>query len=157
MSSKTNSIQNNVKQFSNQTIQTNQNRDNLWKKMDSTKITLKDSNRDLYLENDIIVKGTIQNPSDVHLKTKIEPISEEDVKSLSSLNPIKYEYIGDKYKREHYGLIAQEVEPIYPHLVRDDLFYNYKSVNYIEMIPVLIAKINVLEKEIEELKSSRAN
>ena len=79
------------------------------------------------------------------------------MKSLSSLNPIKYEYIGDIYKREHYGLIAQEVEPIYPHLVRDDLFYNYKSVNYVELIPVLIAKINVLEKEIEELKSSKAN
>lgn len=146
MSSKTNSIQNNIKQFSTHPS------NNLWKKMDTTKITLKDSQRDLYLENDIIVKGTIQNPSDINLKTKIETLSKEDINSLSTLNPIKYEYIGDKHKRQHYGLIAQEVETIYPNLVRDDLFYNYKSVNYVELIPVLIAKINQLESEINQLK-----
>jgi hypothetical protein len=129
------------------------NNDNLWKKMDNTKITLKDSKKDLYLESDIIVKGTIQNPSDLNLKTNIEDITDEQSKLLNSLHPVTYEYIGDEKKRGHYGLIAQDVETYYPDLVRNDLFYNYKSVNYIELIPILIAKIQQMEKEIENLKS----
>lgn len=127
--------------------------DNLWKKMDNTKITLKDSNRDLYLENDIIVKGTIQNPSDINLKTNIKNITSEEACYINYLKPVKYEYIGDENRRNHYGLIAQDVENYYPDLVRKDLFYNYKSVNYIELVPLLIAKIQKMEKEIECLKS----
>ena len=132
---------------------TSSNNDNLWKKMDNTKITLKDSKKDLYLENDIIVKGTIQNPSDLNLKTNIKDITKEQSDLLNSLNPVTYEYIGDENKRGHYGLIAQDVEKCYPSLVREDLFYNYKSVNYVELIPLLIAKIQNMEKEIETLKT----
>jgi len=124
-------------------------------KIDSTKVTLKDNKSHLYLENDIIVKGTIQNPSDINLKKDIIDISKTEVNLLSSLKPIKYKYIGDNLDRNHYGLIAQQVETQYPDLVRDDLFYNYKSVNYIEIIPLLIAKINDLENEINELKRTK--
>lgn len=147
MSSKNNSSSNTTKQFSKYSNIT------LWKNMDNNKVTLKDLKKDLYLENDIIVKGTIQNPSDINLKTNIEKITVSDANLLTSLNPVKYEYIGDSLKRQHYGLIAQDVEQYYPNLVRDDLFYNYKSVNYIELIPILISKINGLEKEIENIKS----
>lgn len=129
------------------------NNDNLWKKMDNTKITLKDSNKDLYLESDIIVKGTIQNPSDLNLKTNIKDITKEQSDLLNSLQPVTYEYIGDENKRGHYGLIAQDVEKYYPNLVREDLFYNYKSINYVELVPLLIAKIQNMEKEIEHLKT----
>ena len=135
-----------IKQFSNS------NDNSLWKKIDNSKVTLKDPSKDLYLENDIIIKGTIQNPSDINLKTNIENISDEESNNLSNLTPVKYEYIGDSMRRQHYGLIAQDVEKIYPNLVRDDLFYNYKSVNYVELIPILINKINHLEKEIEKIK-----
>ena len=61
-------------------------------------------------------------------------------------------YKGDNADKQHYGLIAQDVETIYPHLVKDDLFYNYKSINYVEFIPILITKIKQLEDEIELLK-----
>ena len=135
-----------IQQFSNS------NDNSLWKKIDNSKVTLKDPSKDLYLENDIIIKGTIQNPSDINLKTNIENISDEESNNLSNLTPVKYEYIGDSMRRQHYGLIAQDVEKIYPNLVRDDLFYNYKSVNYVELIPILINKINHLEKEIEKIK-----
>ena len=144
--SKSKSNNSTIKQFSKS------NDNSLWEKMDNSKVTLKDTTKDLYLENDIIIKGTIQNPSDINLKTNIESISEEESNNLSNLLPVKYEYIGDTMKREHYGLIAQDVEKIYPNLVREDLFYNYKSVNYVELIPILINKINHLEKEIEKLK-----
>jgi len=137
-----------IKEYNNK-----ENNDSIWKKMDNTKITLKDSKKDLFLENDIIVKGTIQNPSDLNLKTNIKDISKEESNLINMLHPVTYEYIGDENKRGHYGLIAQDVEKYYPDLVRNDLFYNYKSVNYIELVPLLIAKIQKMEKEIETLKS----
>lgn len=130
-----------------------ENSNALWKKMDKTKITMKDSKKNLYLENDIIVKGTIQNPSDINLKTNIKNITKEECDLITALHPVTYEYIGDENKRGHYGLIAQDVEKYYPYLVRNDLFYNYKSVNYTELIPLLIAKIQQMEKEIVNLKS----
>ena len=148
MTSKSNYNKCFIKEYNN-----TKNNDNYWKKMDNTKITLKDSKRDLYLENDIIVKGTIQNPSDLNLKTNIKDITKEQSNLINSLHPVTYEYIGDEKKRGHYGLIAQDVEKYYPHLVREDLFYNYKSVNYVELVPLLIAKIQNMEKEIEYLKT----
>jgi hypothetical protein len=146
MSSKIKSTQNNIKQF------TIANESNLWKKIDESTVTLKDESKDILIENNIIVRGTIQNPSDINLKYNIEDISKTEYDQLSLLNPITYIYKDDMSEKTHYGLIAQNVEQLYPNLVRDDLFYNYKSVNYIEFIPILIAKINYLEKEIEHLK-----
>lgn len=148
MTSKDNYNKRFIKEFTSK-----ESNNNLWKKIDNTKITLKDPKKDLYLESDIIVKGTIQNPSDINLKTNIRDITNEESKLLSFLNPVTYRYIGDENKREHYGLIAQDVEIFFPNLVREDLFYNYKSVNYVELIPILIAKIKKLEKDIETLKS----
>lgn len=147
MSSKSNNNNNFIKQFHSYS-----NNDNLWKKMDNN-ITLKDHNKNLLLENDIIVKGTIQNPSDVNLKTNIIEITEVEANKVSLLRPVTYTYIGDSKSQEHYGLIAQEVEKHFPHLVNDNLFYNYKSINYVELIPILVSKIQQLENEIEHLKS----
>jgi Chaperone of endosialidase/Head domain of trimeric autotransporter adhesin len=49
------------------------------------------------------------------------------------------------------GVIAQEVEKIYPELVSTDKD-GYKSVNYVGLIPVMIESIKELKKEIDELK-----
>ena len=49
------------------------------------------------------------------------------------------------------GLIAQDVEKIFPELVTTDN-NGYKSVNYTGLIPVMIESIKTLQKEIEELK-----
>jgi|UniRef100_A0A6C0IMS8 hypothetical protein len=144
-----------IKEYNTKGNNTKGNNQNLWKTIDNSKITLKDSKKDLYLESDIIVKGTIQNPSDLNLKTNIHNITNEETKLISDLHPVTYEYIGDENKRGHYGLIAQDVEEYYPNLVRNDLFYNYKSVNYIELIPLLISKIQHMEKEIECLKTKQ--
>ncbi len=49
------------------------------------------------------------------------------------------------------GLIAQEVEKIFPELVNTDK-EGYKSVNYIGLIPVMIESIREQQKQIDELK-----
>lgn len=58
-------------------------------------------------------------------------------------------YLRRNSKRVHYGVIAQEVEQFAPELVSTDAS-GQKSVSYIE---ILIAKVALLEQEIEQLKT----
>ena len=64
------------------------------------------------IPKDLIVQGSIINPSDLHLKENIELLSQDesiDVNAVLKLWPVKYNYIQDTNKKLHYGLIAQEV------------------------------------------------
>ncbi len=58
--------------------------------------------------------------------------------------------------RLHFGLSAQELQEIYPNLVLEGTD-GQLSVNYIEMVPLLIRSIQVLKQELDELKSEDAN
>ncbi len=102
-------------------------------------------------EKDITVMGTIYNPSDENIKTNIEKISQTDINSLERLEPKKYNFKADETKREHYGLIAQDIERIYPQLVKEDES-GFKKVNYLELIPIMIAKMNKMQEEINNLR-----
>lgn len=51
----------------------------------------------------------------------------------------------------HFGLIAQELELIFPELVVN--LGNTKGINYTELVPILIKGIQDQQKEIEDLKA----
>lgn len=106
----------------------------------------------VYISTDLYVNGTIYGtlvtPSDQNLKDNIQPIPENKTQNLKNLEPKEFTYNGNNEKK-HYGFIAQDVEKIYPELVNND--NTYKSVNYIEIIPILVSKINKMQKEIDEL------
>ena len=53
----------------------------------------------------------------------------------------------------HYGLIAQELQEIYPNLVKEGRG-GYLTINYIEIIPLLIGSIQELKAEVDVLKGS---
>jgi hypothetical protein len=55
-------------------------------------------------------------------------------------------------KTSHYGFLAQDVEKLYPTLVNDNVL-GYKTVNYIEFIPLLVSKIQDMQNEIDKLKA----
>lgn len=113
------------------------------------------------------VAGTIKASavdynSDQRLKQNITPIISSD-KILSQLNPVSY-FWNEKGKQKggntqlQYGLIAQEVEKVLPNIVNTDS-EGYKSVNYNELIPILLKsaqqqdiKIKELQEEIQKLK-----
>jgi hypothetical protein len=76
--------------------------------------------------------------------------SEKNI-TLLDLNPVEFEYKADYNKKKHYGFIAQEFEQVYPDLVKKSEIDN-KRVNYIELIPLLVSKIQLLQNEINELK-----
>ena len=88
--------------------------------------------------------------SDIRLKN-INSHIENAVEKLSTLQTINFSYKDDKFKRQNLGLIAQEVEKIFPELIdkNDD---GMLGVRYTELVPVLVKAIQEQQKEINELK-----
>ena len=59
-----------------------------------------------------------------------------------------------------YGVIAQELELFFPHLVSEiveDDGTVTKTVNYMDMIPILLCKIQKMQTEIDILKEKIDN
>lgn len=125
-----------------------------------------------------MVVGTLTSTSsvqssDINLKENIASLEEEQSAALDKLmkmNPVRYNFKAREYEKEsepvdeyleaqrkeererlHFGLIAQELETIYPNLVyknQDGML----GINYNELIPVLIQSIQVLKEEVDELR-----
>ena len=109
----------------------------------------------VYIQGDLFVDGIIITPSDINLKTNIELLDINITDKLINLKPSSFVFKDDIHKKIHYGFIANELENEYPELVHNkpDLKNsNLKSVNYLEIIPLLVHKIQLMQKEIEELK-----
>jgi hypothetical protein len=148
-------INTNVKQFDSSTFFTP------WtfnKASNTITTTIKAAN--LLIQGDLTVLGTIFNPSDINIKENIESLSYADIEFVSQLKPMKYNYIYDSAKKPHFGLVAQEVQKHAPHLVGEiqDASVSdtpIQTVNYIELIPILLAKINMMQDEITQLKQDR--
>jgi hypothetical protein len=113
-------------------------------------ITPADSKKNIFIKTDLIVEGSITNPSDISLKKNIEKISQENNENVLNLEPRVFTYKNDFKEHKHFGLIAQDVEKLYPNLVSNQS--GYKTVNYIEIIPLLISKIKEMQDEISILK-----
>ena len=120
-----------------------------------------------YFEGTTKVNGTlltnllVLNGDTIHVNN-VRSLPTEAVNSLTQLRPVSYSFKSDsswkydeKMQREmesvHYGLIAQDVQKVLPELVyeRDGSL----SVNYIELIPLLIMKVQELSNEVNTLKS----
>jgi hypothetical protein len=117
----------------------------------NTVITPSSSKYDVYIETNLTVNGSIFNTSDINLKEHIEPILNSKIENLLNLEPVEYKFKNDITKRSHYGLIAQDVEKIYPELINNNDL-GYKAVNYIELIPMLLSKMKDMQKEITDLR-----
>ncbi len=132
-----------------------------------------------YLNGNSIYTGTLTQTSDARLKTNITT-SAYGLSTILKLQPKQYEYLDNTpyhfSKGLHQGFLAQEVEEVLPELVSDVAMPNsfdpllisesgttsYKTVNYIEMIPVLTqaiqelnAKVDAQAAEIAQLKKEQ--
>ena len=58
--------------------------------------------------------------------------------------------------RRHYGLDADQLEEVFPDLVYEDED-GTKSINYVEMVPILVQAINELSAKVEALESSNGS
>ena len=97
--------------------------------------------------------GTITDVSDERLKENILPVSDA-LESLIALTAYTYEMKGDPEQKREYGLMAQEVQSVFPEMVTTvDEEQGYLGVSYIQLIPVLVAAIRELAEENEALRS----
>jgi hypothetical protein len=111
---------------------------------------LADSNTTLYLSN--VVINSQYSHSDKNLKNNIIDIPEDKKNSLLDLNPTQFNFKLDTKNNIHYGFIAQDLEKIYPELVKDSE-KGHRKVNYMELIPLIISKMKNMQNEINELKT----
>jgi len=118
-------------------------------------ITPADSKRNVLIKTNLIVEGSINNSSDITLKKNIEKISKENNENTLNLEPVVFMYKNDFKEHKHFGFIAQDVEKVYPNLVSNQS--GYKTVNYIEIIPLLVSKIKEMQEEISNLKEEVKN
>lgn len=102
--------------------------------------------KSLWIEGSIIANGEVTAYSDIRLKSNIKPL---DYKGR--LAP-KW-FIKDN--KPSIGFIAQEVQALYPELVKvnTSTTENYLSLNYGAITAVLSAQVNKVEDEVEVLKN----
>ena len=107
----------------------------------------------------IVVSGQIDavdgffQQSDRNVKENIEPIMDSQSRQIEI---IKFNYLDDIYNKNHYGVIAQDVEKVYPELVsKND--EGIKSVNYTELLLLMVDELRKdnekLHEEIQKLKN----
>lgn len=127
----------------------------IYKKFSNIQFITTASDTSVLIQKDLVVKGSINNPSDVKLKENIEDIKHDECEEILKVKAKKYNYKNDENKKMRYGVIAQEIENFFPHLVSEiteDDGCVTKTVNYIDMIPILLCQIQKMQKEIDELK-----
>ena len=113
-------------------------------------ITPADQTKTVMIPKDLLVLGSINNPSDINLKNNIEQIK-SDTNILKDLNPVSFTFKDDDQNKKHFGFIAQELENLYPELVSNNEL-GFKTVNYIEIIPILLSQMKNMQHEIDKLK-----
>ena len=96
-------------------------------------------------------------PSDSRFKMDIEPITGV-LKNLQKIRGVYFRWnglsqsLGYAHQRKDIGLIAEEVETVYPELVGAWGEENYKGLNYGKVAVVLIEAIKELHAELEILE-----
>lgn len=120
----------------------------------------------LYLNGNFSGTGTNSYTSDAKLKKNIAPI-QNALDVIAKIKPSSYEFkvgeFGSMYLPEghHYGVIAQELQQVLPELVIPETFkgndrneapVDYLSVNYNELIPILIKGMQEQQQLIEKLQ-----
>jgi len=110
----------------------------------------------LHVIGNIIASGTI-TPSDERYKINIQAIN-LPLQKLLSLNGVSYLMNSTAFPEMHfendmqYGLIAQEVEKVFPEMVKKIDARGYKGVDYVKLIPVLLEGIKEQQKQLNELR-----
>lgn len=101
---------------------------------------------------DVLTTADFISLSDVRKKTNITPIV-GSTELINNIRGVTYTLI--ETGETSSGVIAQEIEKIFPHLVHDDA--GFKSVKYNGLIAYLIEAVKDMSKEINVLKAEIEN
>ena len=118
----------------------------------------------LYAFGSAFLTGSVFQASDLAYKKNVVPVKNA-VEKLRLLNGVHFEYSDTaegvkSSETESIGVIAQEVEEVFPSIVRENK-EGLKAVNYSALVPVLIEAIKdqqlqleAQQKEIDDLKAA---
>lgn len=139
----------------------------LWKPLvynNKTTLTPSSNNTEnLLIPGDLYVNGSFVNPSDLTIKENIRIVSPHICNNLDYLKVVEFNFKDDEKKKLHYGFIAQDVLKEIPELVSNipkkdgENIHDILAVNYLEMVPLLVARIQKMQNEIDELKANQNN
>ena len=114
---------------------------------------------ELDVTGDIEYSGTLTDVSDRRLKTDINPLDTDAmINKLTAIDTYTFKMIDDETGRTEYGVMAQEIEKIFPELVKtanDEM--GTKSVNYMGLIAPMIEATKSLKAENNELRAELAS
>ena len=96
------------------------------------------------------IAGDLNVNSDARLKTNIISLGATLSKVLQ-IDGKSYSMKNDKYEKQKIGLLAQDIEKVFPELVSE--IKGVKSVNYQGIVPVLI---NALKEQDEKIKDQQS-
>lgn len=113
-----------------------------------------------YFKGDMFIDGEQYFASDLKLKENIKDLP-NTLYNILKLKPKLYNYKNDENQSPSLGFIAQEVENIFPTLVKevnnpttnDDALKEFKSVNYQGLIPMLVKAIQEQQSQIVQLQN----
>ncbi len=110
----------------------------------------------LHVVGDIYATGDVTAFSDARYKTNLQPLT-NCLTQVKEIQGIRYEtlppYVNPSHKT-HIGLLAQEVEQQFPELVKTDEM-GMKSLNYSQMVAVLLECIKELTQRVERLEAKQ--
>ena len=107
------------------------------------------------IRGSLIVDGSVTSgsflysPSDERLKTNIQSL-QNSLTKVQQLKGVSFNWKANG--QESLGLIAQDVEKVFPQIVGTDK-EGMKSVDYTKLVAVLIEAMKEQQKQIDELKS----
>jgi hypothetical protein len=95
--------------------------------------------------------------SDKRWKKNIKPISKA-LSLVDQMQGVRFEWRSEEFKDKHFekggqvGLIAQDMEPVIPEIVKTDKD-GYKAISYEKLTAVLVEAIKEQNQKIKELEA----
>jgi hypothetical protein len=109
--------------------------------------------------NGVITCTSMVETSDIRVKENIQDtLSSNSLDKILQVNVKTYNFKKDINKRNHTGVIAQELKEILPEAVliaQKDELEDFHSVHYTQLIPHLINCVKELYKELKELQKNK--
>ncbi|MEJ2218781.1 MAG: tail fiber domain-containing protein [Gemmatimonadota bacterium] len=107
----------------------------------------------LYKNGNMTIAGTLTQSSDARLKEDMEPL-EGTLQKVMQLTPIRYRFRPNTGRPggEQIGLTAQQVQPLFPELVKQD-GDGYLSLSYANLSAVLVKAVQEQQAEIAPLQA----
>lgn len=126
---------------------------------------------DAGVQGDLTVTGTVTSSSDARLKQNVNTL-DGALANIMKLQPRSYEYRTNEFpdmnlaEGLNFGFVAQELQQVFPNLVKQNTIYtkrtrdskfDFLSVNYTGLIPVMVGAIQEQQAAISNLNERLNN